>query len=332
VNAGTNAGERIPPYDPELMSRVGEMPPAVIGDDQFQAWRALPLPTITDLQPSLDELGLTHEEHVVPVPDGRMTMSVIRRAGLSTGSAAMYNIHAGGMVLGNRFGTFIPDVLRWIVDHDLVVFSPEYTLAPEERAPRAAIECHAGLTWIVDNANELGVDPNRVILAGASGGGGLAASVSLLARDNEGPQILAQMLLCPQLDDRHETVSSRQFTAANGAVDPWPSETNRYAWNALLGEGHEHSEVSSYASPARARDLSNLPPAFIDVGGSEVFRDADVAYASRLWACGVPAELHVWPGGFHGFDVAVPNAGISLAAKAARDNWLRRTLTAAGKG
>jgi acetyl esterase/lipase len=84
--------------------------------------------------------------------------------------------------------------------------------------------------------------------------------------------------------------------------------------------------VSPYAAPARATDLSGLPPAFIDVGSAETFRDEDVAYASRIWLAGGSAELHVWPGGTHGFDDAAPAAAMSADAKAARVRWLRRTL------
>ena len=320
---------RIPAYDPALLAGVGPMPPVVVDDTDLRAWRAEPQPGLDQLRPILDDLELIHDERRVGLPQGELILSIVQPAKDSTAlRPAMYNIHGGGMILGNRFSSYFSDALRWVADHGLVMISPEYSLAPEQPAPRAAIECHAGLEWVAHHSVELGIDADRLILAGASGGGGLAASVALLARDRGGPQLLAQLLLCPQLGDRHDTVSSRQFTAANGAIDPWPAETNRFAWNALLGEGHENREVSIYESPARADDLSGLPPAYIDVGGNEVFRDADVAYASRLWEGGVNAELHVWPGGFHGFDGAVPAAPVSLAAKAARDGWLRRILEA----
>ncbi|BDZ48847.1 esterase [Frondihabitans sucicola] len=319
----------IPAYDPDLIADVGRMPSAVTNEQQFREWRAEPLPGLDELRPALDELGLVHEEHVVAVPGGKMVLSVVRPRTVAGRLPALYLIHGGGMIAGNRFGSFLPDVLTWIVDHGIVVVSPEYTLAPEQRAPQAAMECYAGLRWVAEHAIDLSIDDDRLVLAGGSGGGGLAASVSLLARDNGGPGLLAQMLLCPQLGDRHDTVSSEQFTLANGAIDPWPSETNRYAWNALLGEGHEDADVSIYASPARADDLSGLPQAFIDVGGNEVFRDADLAYASRLWQGGVNVEVHVWPGGYHSFDFMVPDAPVSIAAKAARTSWLERIFAAA---
>ena len=134
---------------------------------------------------------------------------------------------------------------------------------------------------------------------------------------------MAQLLMSPMLDDRDATVSARQYSGTGS----WSRESNDTGWNALLGERRKTDAVSIYAAPARATDLSGLPPAFIDVGSAEVFRDEDVAFASRLWASGVQAELHVWAGGFHIFDGAAPAAALSRAALAARDAWVRRTLS-----
>lgn len=320
---------RLPAYDPELVSNTGHFPSPVTSDAAFHSWRAEPEMTVESIQALLDENNLVHEETSAPVPGGSMVLSIVRPASASTALPAMYDIHGGGMIFGNRFNSFLPETLGWAAKHQMVLISPEYTLAPEEPAPRAAIECYAGLKWVTERSGELGLDPQRIILAGVSGGGGLAASVGLLARDNAGPELLAQMLICPQLEDRHQTVSSLQFSVANGAIDPWPRETNQYAWDALLGEGHEdRDDVSIYASPARATDLSDLPQTYIDAGGNEVFRDADVAYASLLWECGVNAELHIWPGAYHGFDVLAPLAPVSNAAREARSNWLTRVLAA----
>jgi acetyl esterase/lipase len=130
--------------------------------------------------------------------------------------------------------------------------------------------------------------------------------------------------MSPMLDDRDETISNLQYSG----IGPWTREANRAGWNALLGARRGTDAVSAYTAPARAADLSGLPPAFIDVGSAEVFRDEDVAYATDLWAAGVQAELHVWAGGFHIFDGADPTAALSKAALAARDAWVCRTLTA----
>ena len=130
------------------------------------------------------------------------------------------------------------------------------------------------------------------------------------------------MLQCPMLDDRNDTPSARQMTGAG----IWDSTANRTGWTALLGDARGGPDVSPYAAPARATDLSGLPPTFIDVGSAETFRDEAVAYASRIWQAGGTAELHVWPGGCHGFAALVPRAAISRAAVAAQLDWLRRVL------
>ena len=147
------------------------------------------------------------------------------------------------------------------------------------------------------------------------------AGMVLMARDRNGPAIAAQILICPMLDHRNTTPSSRQFAGEPGV---WTREKNLFAWQAVL-KGQEDG-VSSYVSPALETDLAGLPTTYIDAGTAEVFRDEDVAYASQIWAAGGQAELHVWAGGFHGFDALFPHADISMAARAARSAWLARVL------
>ncbi|KDA06848.1 esterase [Microbacterium sp. CH12i] len=154
-----------------------------------------------------------------------------------------------------------------------------------------------------------------------SAGGGLAAGVAVLARDRQGPRMLGQMLICPMLDDRNDSDSGHQMTG-QGA---WDRTANETGWNLYLGD-IQRDEVPIYASPARADDLSGLPPTFIDVGSAETFRDENIAYASRIWACGGDAELHLWPGGVHGFDALAPDAALSHDARQARVRWLTRLL------
>jgi acetyl esterase/lipase len=198
----------------------------------------------------------------------------------------------------------------------------EYRLAPEHPHPAPVEDSYAGLVWTAEHAAELDVDPQRVIIVGGSAGGGLSAAVALLARDRGGPALLGQMLVCPMLDDRNDTPSAFQMAG----LDIWDQSSNQMGWTALLGAQRGGPDVSPYAAPARATDLSDLPPAFIDVGSAETFRDEDVAYAVRLWQAGGRAELHVWPGGFHGFDGFAPQAPVSRDAKEARLRWLRRLL------
>jgi acetyl esterase/lipase len=124
------------------------------------------------------------------------------------------------------------------------------------------------------------------------------------------------------LDDRNDTPSARQMAG----VGVWDRVSNETGWTALLGDARGGPDVSPYAAPARATDLSGLPPAFIDVGSAETFRDEDVTYASRIWQAGGIAELHVWPGGFHGYAGLAPHAQVSRDTRAAHLRWLRRLL------
>ena len=224
------------------------------------------------------------------------------------------------MVMGDRFANLdIP--LDWLEQHGAVVVTIDYRLAPEVSGTTLVEDCYQGLLWIAAQAVDLGIDPKRIIVAGASAGGGLAAGVTLLARDRNGPAIAAQILICPMLDHRNETVSSQQYAGDAGV---WTREKNIFAWQAVLTP--QPGRVSAYISPALADDLSGLPITYIDAGSAEVFRDEDVAYASGIWAAGGQAELHVWAGGFHGFDAMFPDAGISMDARAARSAWLNRVL------
>lgn len=201
------------------------------------------------------------------------------------------------------------------------VASVEYRLAPEHPYPTPVEDAYSGLVWLSSHAAALGLDPARIILHGVSAGGGLAAAVALLARDRGAPDLLGQMLICPMLDDRNDSASGLQMAG----VGAWDRTANVTGWSLYLG-GIARDEVPIHASPARADDLSGLPPAFIDVGSSETFRDEDIAYASKIWASGGDAELHVWPGGAHGFDALAPNAPLSHDARRARVRWLTRLL------
>jgi acetyl esterase/lipase len=212
--------------------------------------------------------------------------------------------------------------LEWVTGSDAVCVSIEYRLAPEYPGNVALEECYTGLKWMGENLDRLGIDPSRVMIAGQSAGGGLAAGVALLVRDKGGPALCAQLLMCPQLDDRNNTVSSRQFKDKG----IWSGEANVLGWECTLPEKGDSGEVSIYVAPARATDLSGLPPAYIDVGSAEVFRDEDVGYALKLWECGVQTELHVWPGGFHVFELMVPTAELSRKAVKTRTEWVQKIL------
>ncbi len=280
----------------------------------------------TAAKETADRLGVAHTQRTIEGPGGSIELSIFRPADTDARAPAMYTLHGGGMVMGDRFFFFQEaGHLQWAREFGAVVISAEYRLAPEFPAPAGVEDCYAGFEWVVANSDELEIDPDRLIIAGVSGGGGLAAGVSLLSRDRQGPRPLAQMLICPMLDDRLETLSASQFRDTDGVGGACSAESAAFLWDCVLGAGHQGREVDHHVVPGRATDLSGLPPAFIDVGSAEVFRDESVAYASRLWASGVRAELHVWGGAFHTSDIMVPTAAVSVAAHATRADWLRRT-------
>ncbi|MBX6386572.1 MAG: alpha/beta hydrolase [Microbispora sp.] len=316
-----------PPFDPELAAAL-----AVLGETLPTSLTAEMIPlmrTERAKMPGVPDEAITRggafemEERAVPGPAGAPDISLLicRPTGATGPLPAVYHIHGGGMIVGdNRRG--IENALDWAQELQLVVVSVEYRLAPEHPHPAPIEDCYAGLVWTAAHAAELGIDPERIIVAGASAGGGLAAALALMARDRGGPALAGQMLMCPMLDDRNDTPSSHQMAG----LGVWDRTANETGWTALLGDARGGPDVSPYAAPARATDLSGLPPAFIDVGSAETFRDEDVAYAGAIWRAGGSAELHVWPGGFHGFDGLVPQAAVSQDARAARLRWLRRLL------
>jgi acetyl esterase/lipase len=203
-----------------------------------------------------------------------------------------------------------------------VAVSVDYRLAPEHPFPAPVEDCYAGLKWLFRHADELDVEPSRIAIGGASGGGGLAAGLALLTRDRGEVQVAFQLLIYPMIDNRNVTPASYAIT------DPrmWNREANRLGWKAYLGRDGGGADVSPYAAAARASDLTNLPPAYIPVGALDLFVDENIEYAQRLIQAGVPTELHVYPGAFHGFDLFAPSAMVSKQFKADRDSALRRAL------
>ena len=318
------------PFDPELapaLRVINEfMPPDSLDDlSKIPALRR----GVPGMEAEPEEAftrggAFTVEEPTVPGPQGAPDISLLicRPTAGTAPFPVIYHTHGGGMVQGDK-RSGVPALLGLAEEVGAAVVSVEYRLAPETPHPGPVEDCYAGLVWTADHAGELGLDPERIIVAGGSAGGGLAAAIALMVRDLGGPALFAQMLMCPMLDDRNDTPSARQM-AGLGVYD---RTSNQTCWTALLGDARGTDEVSPYAAPARAEDLSGLPPAFVDVGSAETFRDEAVAYAGRIWQAGGVAELHVWPGGFHGFHTMVPQAALSQHAVEARARWLRRILS-----
>jgi acetyl esterase/lipase len=185
-------------------------------------------------------------------------------------------------------------------------------------------DCYAALAWLHGHAGDLGVDPARIAVGGLSAGGGLAAAVALLARDRGEVPLCFQWLVYPMLDDRGATPSSHEITDP----DVWNRDANDRAWQAYLGDLAGAGDVPVLAAPARAsvEELRGLPPAYVDVGELDLFRDEDIAYAQRLLQAGVPTELHVTPGAFHASEMYGPDADSSRRIERARIEALRRFL------
>lgn len=308
-----------PALDPELARLLAQLPAAPALDaDTLPLMRQYRMPA----EAFLEGRSLERRELAIAAADGaRLPLSVFHPAGLDATAAApcIYWLHGGGMVMGDRFANLdIP--LDWLERFGAVVVTLDYRLAPEVNGTTLVEDCYAGLVWTAEHAAELGIDPTRIVVAGASAGGGLTAGITLLARDRGGPAIAAQVLICPMLDHRNTSVSSQQYIEGPAT---WTRGANAFGWQSVLGSG---TEPPAYVSPALATDLANLPPTFIDTGSAEVFRDEDAAYASRIWAAGGEAELHVWPGGFHGFDALFPQARLSIVARRTRSDWLDRLL------
>ncbi|MEU6404940.1 alpha/beta hydrolase [Streptomyces sp. NPDC046985] len=320
-----------PPFDPELaavLEEAGDMlRPGLTRADLAAARRSPAMELAAALDLTLDG-AFTTEDRTAPGPEGAPGVPLLICRPTAPAAAArpvLYHVHGGGTVMGdNRLGVNM--ALEWARDVGAAVVSVEYRLAPEHPHPAPVEDVCAGLRWTAEHAAEFGGDPARIVLVGASAGGGLAAAAALLLRDRGGPRPLGQMLMSPMLDDRNDTPSALQMEG----VGTWDRTANETAWTALLGERCGGSRVSPYAAPARADDLSGLPPALLDVGSAETFRDEVVAYASGIWQVGGVAELHVWPGGFHGSDGFAPQAALSQAAQAARGAWLRRLLAVQG--
>lgn len=324
-----------PALDPELEAALvasGGLEIVSLTPERIAAERrteGVDRPTLASLQ-AIE--GVDADEATVPGPCGDVVVAVLRPSEPDPASGAarpttglrpgVLHVHGGGMVLGTRFWD-LDEPLTWVHDLGAVVVSPEYRRAPEHPHPAPVEDCWAALAWTVDNAAELGVDPARIVVAGVSAGGGIAAGLSLMARDRGGPALAGTLLRCPMLDDRSITPSSAMLV---GEL-VWDGVSNDTGWDALLGTDRGGEHVSPYASPARAQDLSALPPTYVDVGSADAFRDEDVDHALRLWRAGGDAELHVWPGAFHVFENIAPDAALTLRARQARARWLERVLT-----
>jgi len=236
-------------------------------------------------------------------------------------SGAILWIHGGGLVMGrpeqaNQWCSALADELG------ILAVSVDYRLAPEHPFPAGLDDCASALGWLHEQADDLGVDVDRIAVGGDSAGGGLAAALCQLVRDQRGPAVCFQLLNYPMLDDR--TVLRADHQGRGDLV--WTAASNRFGWSAYLGRAPSLLDVPAHAAPARTTDLVGLPPAWIGVGDLDLFYEEDVDYAERLAEAGVKCELHVEPGMYHGADQLLRRAPRMQAYRQAMVEALRTAV------
>ena len=262
------------------------------------------------------------EDRTIPGPEGAPDVSVrIYTPAEATGVMlpGILYIHGGGMIIGDLDGEHLRAEMLCELTNTVVV-STDYRKAPEHAHPAQVNDCYAALTWMAEHVSELDIDPSRIAVYGGSAGGNLAIATTMMARDRGAPAIAFLMAPYPMLDDRNELPSTHEITE----VGIWDRSGNLEAWEWFLGG----SPADAYAAPARATDLTGLPPTFIDVGELDLFRDEDIAFVARLIQAGVPTEFHVYPGAYHASEVFAPEAALSQRIWAARISALTRAVHA----
>jgi acetyl esterase/lipase len=306
-------------FDAELAALVPLLP--TIEADDPVTMRAGLAAMIAQLPPP-DTTGLQIEDRQIPGRDGDPAISVrIYRPERRSANAAVYSVHGGGFIAGDLETEHALNV-RLARELGVVVVAVDYRLAPETPFPGPLEDVYTGLVWTADHAGELGVDPQRIAIHGTSAGGGLCAALALLARDRQGPHILFQFLAVPELDDRLTSLSMVEF------IDTplWSRPRAVISWDCYLGPGRAGSDdVSIYAAPARATDLSGLPPAYVSVMHFDPLRDEGIAYALAMVNAGVSVELHLFPGTFHGSSL-IQQAAISQREQAEAIAVLRQVF------
>jgi acetyl esterase/lipase len=310
-------------FDPELAVIVPHIPHT--GLEDVAAARAWLDGFAANAPEPPDESGLDITDRVIPGHEGDpdVTVRVFRPSGAAAALPAIVHIHGGGFVLGSIAGEH-RGCIELARNLGAVVVTVEYRLAPEHPFPAGLHDCYAALTWVHANVEELGIDPERVAIYGQSAGGGLAAGLALYARDHGGPAICFQFLGIPEIDDRLDTPSMRAFVD----TPMWHRPNAELSWQYYLGTPAP-AEVSPYAAPARATDLSGLPSAYVSTMQFDPLRDEGIAYAAAMLAAGVQVELHSYPGTFHGSSL-VATAAVSKRMAAEQHDVLRRALGVVG--
>jgi len=309
--------------DPELLPWLDMLPLRGATDyDSLLAARAALEQLIAAMPPYEPANPIDVRDTTVPGPADAPDVPVriyapAHRQGITPG---LLYLHGGGFVLGHP-QTFDRQVLQFVDQLGVVVVSVDYRLAPEHPFPAAIEDCYAALIWVSAKAAELGIDQARLGVYGASAGGGLAAALALLVRDRGGPDLCFQCLVIPELDDRLNTRSMLAFDD----TPMFDRHRALFSWTTYLTAEPGSADISPYAAPARAEDLSGLPPAFVSASQFDPLRDEDITYAQRLMQAGVNTDLHHYAGTFHGSAI-VENATVTRRMLTDEVGALRRGL------
>jgi len=304
--------------DPEVAARLGG--PDDSNMDDIAGSRAVG--AALNAQANAERPPLAPGIHVrdtfVPSDSGHaIPVRIYQRESTPAPAGGLLYIHGGGFIFGDLDSEH-DRCLEYLSRADIVIVSVDYRLAPEHPYPAGLDDCFDALRWLVDQADELGVDPARIGVGGASAGGALAAGLALRCRD-EGIHLAAQLLIYPVLDDRVDTTSMSTYLDC----EPWSGRRNRQMWPLYLG--HD-GPAPVYAAPLRAQELSGLAPAYLMSCEEDPLRDEEFAYAQRLLDSSVPVEFHHYPGTYHAFDVIAPEAQVSRRALGEHAEFLQRHL------
>ena len=260
--------------------------------------------------------GVTHSD----IQLGHRSIRIYKPEGELSGAGVLW-IHGGGMLMGN-FKQNNELCSQYAKELNALVISVGYRLAPEHPYPAASDDCFEGWKWFLDHAAELGVDPGRIAIAGQSAGGGLAATLGQRILDHGGIQPAAQFLWYPMLDDR--TAARTELDALKHVV--WDNRSNRAGWSLYLGCEAGSEAVHVNAVPARREDLSGLPTTWIGIGTIDLFYEESKEYAERLIKSGTETVLDAVPGGYHGFEIFVPDSSLSKGFVQRHFEFARRVL------
>jgi len=307
--------------DPEVLHALDTYPAEryiAIGEDPPKA-RQMTEAINREMRANLPPTDVSIDELTIPGPDGEIPLAIYQPPASAPRGGLLW-LHGGGYIVGVE-----RDDARCIEFAEFIgcaVVSVGYRLAPESTYRESIADSFAALNWMVDQASKLGIDKSRVAIGGGSAGGGLAAGLAHYNRDCKGPDLAFQLLIYPMIDDTHDTPSGHEVTHPT----IWNRDVSFKAWKMYLGGEYGSDNVSPYAAAARASDLSGLPPALVTVGTMDLFRDENINYAQRLMAAGIPTDLQVFAGMFHGAEMSAPDAAASQQMRLDYLTTLKRAI------